>query len=80
MVKAFPHTKVDITKLMSTLPKINQCNAMNMFVKVQVDQDGELRFSIPILGAGGIISQKMVISAFVTTANTAKACIPQIVE
>lgn len=80
VVKAFPYTKIDVPKLMSALPKINQYNAMNMFVKVQVDQDGELRFSIPVLGAGGTISQKMMISAFVTTANTAKACIPQIVE
>ena len=78
VVKAFPNTKVDVSKLMSVLPKINQYNAMNMFVKVQEDQDGELCFSIPVLGAGGTISQKMVISAFITTANTAKICLPQI--
>lgn len=79
VVKAFPFTKMDVTILISALPKINQCNTMNMFVKVQVDPDGELRFSMPVLGADGIISQKMVSSAFITTANTAKICIPLII-
>lgn len=81
VVKAFPFTKIDVTILISALPKINQCNTMNMnmFVKVQVDSDGESRFSMPVLGADGIISQKMVSSAFITTANTAKICIPLII-
>ena len=79
VVKAYPFTKTDSSVLLGALPKINQCNNLNMFVKVQVDGDGELRFSMPVLGAEGVISPKMVASAFITTANTAKDCIPKII-
>lgn len=79
VVKAYPFTKTDVSALMGVLPTINQCNNMNMFVKVQVDKEGELRFTMPVLGAEGVISSKMVTSAFITTANTAKDCIPKIV-
>lgn len=79
VVKAYPFTKIDSSVIMGALPQINQFNNLNMFVKVQVDKEGELRFTMPVLGAEGVISSKMVASAFITTANTAKDYIPKIV-
>lgn len=34
VVKAYPFTKTDSSVLMEALPQINQCNNLNMFVKV----------------------------------------------
>lgn len=70
-----------IKSLEKIWPIMNQCNAKNMFVKIQVDpQNGELKFSMPCLAMGGAINQTMVATLIVTLINTMKDCIPQLLE
>ena len=70
-----------IKSLEKIWPIMNQCNAKNMFVKIQVDpQNGELKFSMSCLAMGGAINQTMVATLIVTFINTMKDCIPQLLE